>query len=59
MADLTLLKRLCTARGVSGSEDAVRDIILNEIRPYADRVEVLPLGNIIAFKRGPAVPKPN
>ncbi len=57
MADLTLLKRLCTARGISGSEDEVRNIILEEIKPYAASVEVTPLGNLIAFKKGAKRPK--
>ncbi len=57
MADFTLLQRLCAARGISGNEDEVRAIILDEIRPYATSVEVSPLGNIIAFKKGAKRPK--
>ncbi len=57
MADFELLQRLCTARGISGSEKQVRDIILNEIKTYANTVEVSPLGNIIAFKKGAKKPK--
>lgn len=52
MADLKLLECLCTARGISGAEDSVRDLILKEITPYADTVEINPLGSIIAFKKG-------
>lgn len=52
MEDRELLRQLCTARGVSGNEEEVRELILGEIRPYADRVDVTPLGNIIAFKKG-------
>ena len=52
MADLKLLEKLCLARGISGNEDEVRDIILGEIKPYADSIEISPLGNIIAFKKG-------
>lgn len=50
--DWSLLERLCAARGVSGSEDGVRELILKEIRPYAEKIEVSPLGNILAFRRG-------
>jgi putative aminopeptidase FrvX len=57
MADFELLKRLCTARGISGSETEVRDIILSEIKPYATTVEISPLGNLIAFKKGAKRPK--
>ena len=52
MADLALLERLCCARGISGCEEEIREIILEEIRPYADCVEVTPLGNLLAFKKG-------
>ena len=57
MTDLKLLRRLCAARGISGNEDAVRDMLLEEVRPYADSVEISPLGNIIVFKKGAQRPK--
>lgn len=52
MADWSLLERLCSARAVSGSEREVRELILNEVKPYADSVEVTPLGSLIVFKKG-------
>lgn len=52
MADLKLLERLCRARGISGAEEKVRNLILQEITPYADNIEINPLGSIIAFKKG-------
>ena len=52
MADWSLLRRLCNTPGVSGAEDQVREIILEEIRPYADSIEITPLGNLIAVKKG-------
>lgn len=46
-----LLKRLCNADGVSGNENAVRDVIISEIDGHCEwRVD--PLGNIIAEKKG-------
>ena len=33
MADWSLLRRLCNTPGVSGAEEQVREIILEEIRP--------------------------
>ena len=57
MVDLELLRRLCAARGISGSENEVRDLILEEIRPHVTSVRISPLGNIIAFKRGAKRPK--
>lgn len=46
-----LIKKLCSADGISGREDEVRKLILSEIEPYA-RCSVDALGNIIAFKKG-------
>lgn len=57
MLDYALLQRLCTTNGIAGHEDAVRTLILSEIRPHADRITVDPLGNILAFKKGREVPQ--
>lgn len=48
----SLLKELCFTNGISGDENAVRDLILAEIKAYADEIIVDALGNIIAFKKG-------
>ncbi len=47
-----ILKRLSCARGVSGNEGAVRDIIKEEAEKYADEVTVDNIGNVIAYKKG-------
>lgn len=47
-----ILKRLCRVKATSGSERTVRDIILSEIKNYADKIQVDALGNIIAYKKG-------
>ncbi len=52
MMDMKLLQKLCSAGGISGDEKQVRDIILGEITPLADKITVDGLGNIIAFKKG-------
>lgn len=52
MADLALLERLCRAHGISGFEGAVRDIIRKEAEPYAEKITVDALGNLIVTKRG-------
>jgi len=57
MSRFELLRELCGAHGISGREDAVREIILREIRPLADSIEITPLGNVIAFKKGEKRPK--
>ena len=57
MADLSLLEALCAIDGISGSEESVRNRILEEVRPYADTCTCTPLGNLIVFKKGAARPK--
>ncbi len=52
MLDTALMKKLCTACGISGDEDEVRELILGEIRSYADEITVDPLGNVIVFRKG-------
>ncbi len=47
-----LLETLCNTDGVSGNEDRIRNIILSEIRPYADDIKTDSMGNITAFKKG-------
>ena len=47
-----LLKELTEAPGVSGNEDRVREIILGAVRPWADKVWVDRIGNVIAEKDG-------
>ncbi len=47
-----LLKRLTEAFGVSGYEDDVRGVVIDELRGVADSVEVDSLGNVIAVKKG-------
>ena len=47
-----LLAKLTDASGVSGDEGAVREIVLKEIRPYADEITVDALGSVLAVRRG-------
>jgi len=48
----SLLKKLSEARGVSGYEDEVRQLVQEEFARYADEVRTDALGNVIALKRG-------
>lgn len=57
MSGMELLESLCTARGISGNEDAVREIIRGKVEPYAETLEVTPLGSLIVTKRGAKRPK--
>lgn len=47
-----LLFELMTEQGVSGDESRIRNIILKEIKNYVDKIQIDPLGNLIAVKKG-------
>ena len=51
-AQLALLERLCNACAVSGDEGEVRKIVLEEVRPHAEFVNVDALGNVLVSKTG-------
>jgi putative aminopeptidase FrvX len=46
------LKTLSEARGPSGFEDEVREVVIREMEPYVDEVVVDGWGNVIGVKRG-------
>lgn len=52
MVDYKLLEKLCLCDGISGDECKVRDVILEEIKGFADKIIVDNLGNIIVSKKG-------
>lgn len=52
MINYALLKKLCDCSGVSGDEAKVRDLIISEIKDYADTIKVDNLGNLIVHKLG-------
>ena len=52
-----LLKTLCETPGVSGREDKVRDLVIEELRPLTDEISVDTLGNVIAVKKGTGGPR--
>ncbi len=49
-AKLALLEKLSNAVGVSGCEDEVREIVIEEIKPYVDEYNVDAMGNVLAVK---------
>lgn len=51
-AQLKLLEKLCRAVSVSGDENEVRKIVLDEVRDYADEAKVDALGNLLVTKNG-------
>jgi endoglucanase len=56
--EIGLLARLSEAVAVSGDEGAARDIVLHEIRQAVDSVEIDPMGNVLAIKRGKGARRP-
>lgn len=52
MSAVELLQKLSEASGVSGYEHAVRDLVLEAFRPFADEISVTTMGSIVAVKRG-------
>lgn len=49
---MKLLKKLTAADGVSGCEDAIRSVIIEEIKDCCDEYTVDAMGNLIAHKKG-------
>lgn len=47
-----LMKNLSDSFSPSGRENNIREIIINEIKDYADEIKVDTLGNLIARKKG-------
>ena len=47
-----LLEKLSNASGISGFEDEVRDLMIKELEDYVDEINIDPLGNLIAIKKG-------
>ncbi|WP_292319188.1 M42 family metallopeptidase [Caldisphaera sp.] len=47
-----ILKKLTYDVGISGYEDNIRGMVIDELKNYADSLEVDSLGNVIAVKKG-------
>jgi len=50
--NIKLFKDLCEATGASGFEYGIRDLIIKEMTPLADSIEVDNIGNIVALVKG-------
>lgn len=49
--DFNLLKDLCSKKGVSGDEREIAQFIAEEIKPFADIVEISPINSVFALKK--------
>ena len=47
-----LLEKLSNASGVSGFEDNVRNLMMEELKGFVDELDVDNMGNLIAIKKG-------
>lgn len=54
MINVAFLKKICETPGASGFEQKVRELVLKEVRPLVDELNVDAMGNVIAIKRGKA-----
>ena len=43
---IELVKQLCALPGPSGCEDAVREFVLEKVKPFADEIKTDAIGNI-------------
>jgi tetrahedral aminopeptidase len=50
--DVPLLARICEAPGAPGSEKAIRDLVLAELKGLADEIRIDNMGSVIALKKG-------
>jgi endoglucanase len=50
--NLDLLKKLCETPGVPGREEAVRAVVIDEMRPLVDELSVDALGSVVGVKKG-------
>lgn len=48
----SLLSEICTTPGAPGFEQKVRELVIKEVTPLVDEVEVDNMGNVYAIKRG-------
>ena len=52
MINVPLLKAICEAPGVSGYEQRIRELVIREVQPLVDELEIDNMGNVLAIKRG-------
>lgn len=50
------IKKYCNFAAPSGYEYLMHDMIIDDIKPYADSIETDGMGNIVAFKKGKQAP---
>ena len=51
MINTKLLAELCEVAGAPGHENRVREIVLKEIKPLVDDINIDNMGNVVAIKK--------
>ena len=54
MIDVKLLKKICEIPGTSGFEQRIRALVIKEVKPLVDKIEIDAMGNVLAIKKGKA-----
>jgi endoglucanase len=52
MMNIDLLKRTCEIAGAPGFEQPIRRLVIDEVEPLVDQIEVDNLGSVLALKKG-------
>lgn len=50
-----LLAEICTTPGAPGFEQKVRELVIRELTPYVDQIDIDNMGNVYAIKKGKEV----
>lgn len=50
--NVDLLNRICTTPGAPGFEQKIRALVIEEVKPYVDHIELDNMGNVYAVKKG-------
>ncbi|MBT4774456.1 MAG: M42 family metallopeptidase [Crocinitomicaceae bacterium] len=50
--NINLLSKICRTPGAPGFEQKVRELVIKEVEPYVDAIEVDNMGNVSAIKKG-------
>jgi endoglucanase len=52
MENIDLLRRICQTPGAPGYESRIRALVMEEVAPFVDELQVDNMGNVVAIKKG-------
>lgn len=50
--NVKLLKDICEVPGTSGFEKRIRELVIKEVKPYVDSINIDNMGNVVTVKKG-------